>query len=121
MPSWPSLLPALGLALCLSGCAAVRSYDSELYKTLDQASSGNLDGAIRVLEANNRLPDKDLLYYLELGMLQRLGSRYQESQKSWMAASARMQLEQQAVLAGAANLLRGASSYLVNDKLRRYE
>jgi hypothetical protein len=121
MPSWPSSLPVLGLALCLSGCAAVRSYDSELYKTLDQASSGNLDGAIRVLEANNRLPDKDLLYYLELGMLQRLGSRYQESQKSWMAASARMQLEQQAVLAGAANLLRGASSYLVNDKLRRYE
>src|SRR5712671_2277251 len=120
MPSWPSSLPALGLALCLGGCAAVRSYDSELYKTLDQASSGNLDGAIRTLESNNRLPDKDLLYYLELGMLQRLGSRYQESQQSWAAASARVQLEQ-SVLADASSLVRGASSYLVNDKLRRYE
>jgi hypothetical protein len=120
MPSWPSSLPALGLALCLSGCAAVRSYDSELHRTLDQASSGNLDGAIRILESNNRLPDKDLLYYLELGMLQRLGSRYRESQQSWTAANARVQLEQ-SVLAGASNLVRGASSYLVNDKLRRYE
>jgi hypothetical protein len=120
MPSWPSSLRALGLALCLGGCAAVRSYDSELHRTLDQASSGNLDGAIRTLESNNRLPDKDLLYYLELGMLQRLGSRYQESQQSWAAASARVQLEQ-SVLADASNLVRGASSYLVNDKLRRYE
>jgi len=120
MPSWPSSLPALGLALCLGGCAAVRSYDSELHRTLDQASSGNLDGAIRTLESNNRLPDKDLLYYLELGMLQRLGSRYQESQQSWAAASARVQLEQ-SVLADASSLVRGASSYLVNDKLRRYE
>jgi hypothetical protein len=121
MPSWPSLLPALGLALCLSGCAAVRSYDSELHRTLDQASSGNLDGAIRILESNNRLPDKDLLYYLELGMLQRLGSRYQESQQSWMAANARVQMLEQSVLADASNLVRGASSYLINDKLRRYE
>jgi uncharacterized protein len=121
MPSWPSLLPALGLALCLSGCAAVRSYDSELHRTLDQASSGNLDGAIRILESNNRLPDKDLLYYLELGMLQRLGNRYQESQQSWMAASARVQMLEQSVLGDASNLVRGASSYLINDKLRRYE
>src|SRR5712664_2077485 len=121
MPSWPSLLPALGLALCLSGCAAVRSYDSELHRTLDQASSGNLDGAIRILESNNRLPDKDLLYYLELGMLQRLGSCYQESQQSWMAANARVQMLEQSVLADASNLVRGASSYLINDKLRRYE
>jgi hypothetical protein len=121
MPSWLSSLPALGLALCLSGCATFRSYDAELYKTLDQASSGNLDGAIRILESNNRLPDKDLLYYLELGMLQRLGNRYQESQKSWMAANARVQMLEHAVLADASNLVRGASSYLINDKLRRYE
>src|SRR3981189_3739896 len=116
MPSWPSSLPALGLALCLSGCAAVRSYDSELHRTLDQASSGNLDGAIRTLESNNRLPDKDLLYYLKLGMLQRLRSRYQESQQSWAAAQARVQAKP-SVSGDASNRVRGASSYLVNDKL----
>jgi len=121
IPSWRSSLPAFGLALCLSGCAAFRSYDAELYRTLDQASAGNVDGAIRILESNNLLPDKDLLYYLELGMLQRLGKRYPESQKSWMAANERVQVREQSVLADATNLLRGASSYLINDKLRPYE
>jgi hypothetical protein len=121
MSSWRSSLPAFGLALCLGGCAAFRSYDAELYRTLDLASTGNVDGAIRLLQSNNLLPDKDLLYYLELGMLQRLGKRYPESQKSWMAANERLQAREQTVLTDASNLLRGASSYLINDKLRPYE
>jgi hypothetical protein len=83
-------LAALGVALVLSGCAAFRSYDAELYPALEQASGGNVDGAIRLLESNNRLPDKDLLYFMELGMLQRLGGRYDESQRAWTAAEARM-------------------------------
>ena len=121
MPSGSSLralLPAFALALCLTGCASVRSYDRELHTTLDFALSGNVDGAIRTLESNNRLPDKDLLYHLELGMLQRLGNRYQESQKAWMAANTRIQVRDP--LAQAASLVRGASSYLINDKLRSY-
>ena len=77
MPSWSSLLRALVaafvLALGLTGCAAFRSYDAELNTTLGYAFSGNVDGAIKTLESNNRLPDQDLLYYFELGMLQRLG------------------------------------------------
>ena len=120
MPSWRSSLPAFGLALCLTGCAAFRSYDAELYRTLDQVATGNVDGAIRILESNNLLPDKDLLFYLELGMLQRLGKRYPESQKTWMSANERIQREQ-SVLADASNLLQSASSYLINDKLRAYD
>ena len=119
--SWRCALPALGLTLCLSGCAAFRSYDAELYMTLDHASSGNVDGAIRLLESNNRLPDKDLLYYLELGMLQRLGKRYEESQKSWMSANARSQSSGQFGLVELSHLVRGVSSYVVNDKLRAYQ
>jgi len=121
MSSWRSSLPAFGLALCLTGCAAFRSYDAELYRTLDLAATGNVDGAIRLLDSNNLLPDKDLLYYLELGMLQRLGKRYPESQKSWMAANERVLAREQTVLTDASNLLRSASSYLINDKLRPYE
>ena len=83
-------MAAAGLALLLSGCAAFRSYDAELYPALEQASGGNVEGAIRLLDANNRLPDKDLLYFMELGMLQRLGSHYEASQKAWMAAEARI-------------------------------
>src|SRR5712691_10965506 len=80
---WRCALPAFGLVLSLSGCAAFRSYDTELYRTLDEASAG-------ILESNNRGASKDLLYYLELGMLQRLGDRYAESQKSWMSANERV-------------------------------
>jgi hypothetical protein len=52
-------------------------------------------------------------------MLQRLGNRYQESQKAWMAANTRIQLRDP--LGHAASLARGASSYVINDKLRSYQ
>ena len=108
------------MVLLLSGCAAMRSYDAELYTTLDRASSGSVDGAIQLLESNNRLADKDLLYYLELGMLQRLGGRYAESQKAWAAANARIQATTEGGLAQMSNMMRGMSSYVINDKLRAY-
>lgn len=123
MPSWsPSLralVPAVVLALGLTGCAAFRSYDRELTGTLNYAFSGNVDGAIKTLDSNNAVNDRDLLYYLELGMLQRLGNRYPESQKTWMAANSRIQLRDP--LAAAASLVRSGSSYLLSDKLRTYE
>ena len=112
-------LLALLAALALTGCAAFRSYDREMQTALDYAQSGNVDSAIKTLESNNLLPDKDLLYHLELGMLQRMGNRYEESQKAWMAANARIQLRDQ--VDEIANLMRGASSYVLNDKLRTYE
>ena len=118
---WCCPLTAFGLALCLSGCAAFRSYDSELRNTLDEASSGNLDSAVEVLESYNRGKDKDLLYYLELGMLQRLGDRYSDSQKSWMSANERVLAWERAAQTNPAKLLPGAASYLINDKVRTYE
>jgi uncharacterized protein len=109
-----------GLVLLLSGCAAVRSYDAELYTTLERTSSGRVDEAIQLLESNNRLQDRDLLYFLELGMLQRLGSRYEESQKAWLAANARAQASSEGGLVEVATFMRGISSYVVSDKLRAY-
>jgi hypothetical protein len=123
MPSWPSsfrrLAPALVLALGLTGCAAFRSYDAELSTTLNFALNGNVDGAIKVLDSNNPANDRDLLYYLELGMLQRLGNRYPDSQKTWMAANTRVQVRDPLTEVG--NLVRGGSSYLINDKMRTYD
>jgi uncharacterized protein len=109
-----------GLVLLLSGCAAMRSYDAELYSTLDRASSGSVEGAIQLLESNNRMSDKDLLYYLELGMLERLGSRYEASQNAWQSANARIESTTGDALAQAAGFARGISSYVVGDKLRTY-
>ena len=118
-PAWRHALPLWGVVLLLSGCAAVRSYDAELYVTLERASSGAVDDAIGLLESNNKT-DKDLLYYLELGMLERLGGRYAESQKAWKSAAARIEAEKGGGLAEVAAFMRGISSYVINDKLRTY-
>ena len=108
---------AIAFGLVLAGCATTRSYEGELGRTLGSAASGNLDAAISQLEANNRSSDKDLLYYFELGMLERMRNRYDESQKAWTVAQQRIESKTQSPM----DLLRSASSYVVSDKLRVYE
>jgi uncharacterized protein len=118
--AWRRALSLCGVALLVSGCAAMRSYDAELYVTLERASSGAVDEAIRLLESNNTKGDKDLLYYLELGMLQRLAGRYPESQNAWKSAAARIEAQSAGGFIEATNFVRGVSSYVVSDKLRTY-
>jgi len=110
----------IGLALVLGGCAAFRSYDKSLGESVDQVAAGNVDSAIKALDAANPGDKKDLLYYLELGMLQRLGGRTAASQSAWSSAQARSQLEMQGMAASFASMLQNASSFVVNDRLRPY-
>src|SRR5688572_15587743 len=117
--SWRALLAVI-VVLCASGCAAVRSYDAELHRTLDSVGSGNVDSAIELLDADNS--DKtSLLYQLELGMLQRLGGRYEESQRAWLAASAGMDASRAAGAFDFARLGGAAASYVISDKMRSYQ
>src|SRR5882724_8404981 len=113
MPSWRWIAVVL-----VAGCAAVRSYDFELSGTLNEAAVGDVDGAIKRLQANNLRVDKDLLYYFELGMLERLRYRYDESQKAWAAAQQRIGSPERKL---GSELVRNASSYVVSDKMRLYE
>src|SRR3954468_12830211 len=106
------------IVILLTGCAAVRSYDFELSGTLNEAAAGDVDGAIKRLQANNPRPDKDLLYYFELGMLERLRLRYDESQKLWAAAQQRIDSAERK---SGGELVRNASSYVLSDKMRLYE
>jgi hypothetical protein len=92
----------------------MHSYDREVYGTIDQASAGNVDAAIRMLDASNR-SNRDLLYYLELGMLERFAERYPQSQKSWSDANQRIQTE-----IGVQQAMGNAASYLVGDQARAY-
>lgn len=108
---------AAAFIFSLAGCATVRNYDYELDHTLGAASSGNLDGAIKLLQSNNAAASKDVLYYFELGMLERMRGRYDASQKAWLAAQTAIESRERS----AVDLLRSASSYVVSDKLRTYE
>ena len=115
-----SALPVLCIALCLSGCAAFRSYNKELSQTTNLAGVGKVDDAIKQLDRDNK-GSKDLLYYLELGMMQRWVDRYPDSQKAWMSANETVQAWEQTAKTDPSKLLPGAASYVINDKMRPYE
>lgn len=124
LPSLPATIrntAALLLASVLCGCATFRSYNAELNHTINLAASGNVDGAINLLERTNRRAKKDLLYYLELGELERLRNRYDESRKAWMEADARVQAWESAAAANPEKLAGNVASVLINDKARPYE
>jgi hypothetical protein len=74
-----------------------------------------------VLESNNKGATKDLLYYLELGELQRLKARYPASQQSWTLADKQVQAWEDTAKTNPNMLFADAASYLVNDKVRPYE
>ena len=111
----------LFFALVLSGCAAVRSYEGELNATLRQASAGNIEGAIRRLQSGTPGSSRDALYYSELGMLERLGQHYGESDKAWLTAQALVEGRDRSTIAAGADALLTASSYVVSDRMRTYE
>ena len=88
---------------------------------MGQVSGGNVKGAIKVLESNNKSKNKDLLYYLELGELLRLEDRYQDSQKAWMVANGNVQAWAHTAQTDPTKLMSGAAAYAINDKVRPYE
>ena len=119
-PSAPSRLLLALLLFALSGCAAFRSYNAELTETINLAASGNPGAAAAALEKKH--PRKrDLLYYLELGELQRLDGHFEESQKAWLDADKQVQVWEEAAKVNPAKLLAGGAGFVVNDKLGAYE
>jgi hypothetical protein len=109
------------LMLALTGCATFRSYNAELDQTLSLAAAGKVDVAIRTLEKNNKKDGKDILYYFELGELERLRAHYSQSQAAWRTADARVLAWEEAARADPARVSGAALSYILSDKLRPYE
>jgi hypothetical protein len=119
---FPAVSLSLTLAvLVLSGCATFRSYDAELRQTLSMAASGQVDAAIKTLDKHNKGDEKDLLYYMEMGELQRLRSHYDKSQHVWMSADKKVQEWEAAAKLDPLRVSGSVASYLLNDKLRPYQ
>lgn len=112
---------ALITSVQLTGCAAFRSYDSELKETSQQLVSGNVDAALTTLEKNNTSADKDLLYYFEKGELLRAKGDFTGSQTAWRAADQVVYKWEESVKLDTEKYLAQFGSFLVNDKVRRYE
>ena len=105
----------------LTGCATFRNYDSELQQTNQHLSSGNVDAALALLEKNNKGEDKDLLYYFEKGELLRSKGDLAASQQAWHQADNVVFKWEESVKLDTGKYLAQFGSYLVNDKVRRYE
>ncbi|WP_419712879.1 COG3014 family protein [Pseudomonas sp. NFX224] len=121
MASRALLVVALSAVTLLSGCSAFRNYDSELAQTNQQLASGNVDAALTLLEKNNSGTDKDLLYYFEKGELLRAKGDYSGSQIAWGSADQVVSQWEDSVKLDSAKYLAQFGSFLVNDKVRRYE
>ncbi|WP_347902648.1 hypothetical protein [Pseudomonas purpurea] len=119
------LLVLLVASLLLNACAAYRNYDLELAQTNAQLISGNVDGALYLLERNNPWDDKDLLYYFEKGEVLRTRGDLADSQIAWRSADRIVFQWEETVRSGTVKFLSRLGTELgtmiINDKLRRYE
>ncbi|WP_248794998.1 COG3014 family protein [Pseudomonas sp. MWU13-2105] len=119
------LLTLLCCALLLGGCGLLHNYDRELQATNEQLISGNVDGALQLLEQHNPWDDKDLLYSLEKGELLRVKGDLSRSQDAWRTADRQVSQYEEGtqVVATLKNL--GLDQILgiglIGDKLHRYE
>jgi hypothetical protein len=110
----------LAALLSLNGCATFRSYNSETTTLVSNVAQGQVDQALSQHEANTS-SDKDLLYFMEKGELQRLKKLYSETIATWTEADHLIaQWESEAKLTGS-KVGCAVGSVIVNDKLRRYD
>ncbi|PWB32717.1 hypothetical protein DCO48_12665 [Pseudomonas sp. SDI] len=114
-------IATLCAAVQLTGCSAFRNYDSELQQTNQHLTSGNVDAALALLEKNNSGDDKDLLYYFEKGELLRSKGDLNGSQTAWREADNVVFKWEESVKLDTDKYLGQFGSYLVNDKVRKYE
>jgi uncharacterized protein len=110
----------IATVLSLNGCATFRSYNSETQTLVSNLATGQVDQALSQHESKTGA-DKDLLYFMEKGELQRLKKYYPETIATWTEADQIIaQWESEAKISGA-KIGQAVGSVVVNDKLRRYD
>jgi hypothetical protein len=137
-PIQRALLPLLAASALLAGCAGnpLRSYDKELGETLSYVRSGNVNGALALLEKNNppssskkkdsegkddAASGRDILYYFEKGQLLRLNNEYAQSRDAWLQADEIVKTWEDEFRTDPAKVFGDIGSYLINDRVRRYD
>lgn len=114
-------IPALCASLLLSGCSTFRSYDNELAQATQHLAAGDVHSALTILESNNTSEKRDILYYMEKGELLRCTGDLHGSLAAWQEADRVVLGWEDAVKADPEKYLSEFGSFLVNDRVRRYE
>lgn len=118
------LLVFLPLAAVLSGCIATApTHDSKLATSIAAASRGDVDDAIRTLDAQMNTPQAkaDLLLNLERGELLRIGSKYADSQTAFELADLKVKAWEETARTAPEKLLDQVGALLGGDGARAYE
>ena len=138
MLKYAAPLLSAAFIVVLSGCSGspLRSYDAELKGTVVQVQAGAIPQALEGLEKNNASmfastdkdgkpiiddKDKDILYFLEKGELLNLQSKYREGRDTWLKADEVVRSWEDGYRTNATELLDSVGSYLVSDRVRRYD
>lgn len=112
---------AIALVVLCSGCATFRSYDEEMRPPLSMVAAGRPDAAATSLRKMNKGDNQDLLYYMELGELQRLGAHFGASNAAWLQADRQVGDWEARAKVDPTRTAGATLSYLLNDKVRPYE
>lgn len=115
------LLPVI-TALLLTACATGPTHDSKVASTLSSTSQGNIEGAIKQIEAQTEGANKtDLLLNLEKGELLRIGSRYKDSLAAFEVADVKVNEWEATAKSNPAKLMGQVGAVLMGDNSRDYE
>jgi hypothetical protein len=109
-------------AMLLGGCALAPTYDSKVGAPLAVAAQGNVDEALRALDAKAKDTDKaDLLLNLERGELLRITARFQDSQAAFETADVKVNLWEATARSDPEKLIGQISATFFGDTFRAYE
>jgi uncharacterized protein len=116
------LLP-VAAALVLTACATGPTHDSKLSSSLAATTRGDIDEAIKTLDAQIAAgSDKtDLLLNLEKGELLRIGTRYKDSLAALEIADQKVKLWEEKAKTAPDQLLSQVGALFMGDSSRTYE
>lgn len=112
----------LGAILLLTACATP-THESKLANSLAATTRGDIDEAIRALDAQLAAGanKEDLLLNLEKGELLRIGKRYQESLAALEIADQKVKVWEQTAKSTPEKLMGQVGALLMGDSSRTYE
>lgn len=118
--TYKTLTLSICTLLILSGCATFRSYNDETVSVVSNLATGKVDEALSQHEKNTG-SEKDLLYFMEKGELQRLKKLYPETIATWTEADKMISQWENEEKINVSKVGAGLGSAVINDKLRRYD
>ncbi|MFZ6746105.1 COG3014 family protein [Undibacterium sp. JH2W] len=109
-------------ALLLTGCVTTQTHDSKVAASLSVAKTGQIDEAIKQVEAQTQGSNKaDLLLNLEKGELMRIGKRYKDSLDAFDVADTKVKIWEETAKSAPQKLMGQIGATIMGDASRDYE